>query len=82
MRITRVYNKDYSRIISSFSTNPVLKNNQVFLYSLQGYFQLKAFPGSWILRVREGRSADIYDIDRYKKRLEMVHASSRQKARE
>lgn len=27
-----------------------------------GYFQLKANPGSWILRLRQGRSADIYDI--------------------
>ncbi|XP_048588616.1 UDP-glucose:glycoprotein glucosyltransferase 1 isoform X2 [Nematostella vectensis] len=27
-----------------------------------GYFQLKAFPGSWLLRVRHGRSDDIYDI--------------------
>ncbi|XP_017781204.1 PREDICTED: UDP-glucose:glycoprotein glucosyltransferase [Nicrophorus vespilloides] len=27
-----------------------------------GYFQLKANPGAWILRLRQGRSADIYDI--------------------
>lgn len=27
-----------------------------------GYFQLKANPGSWILRLRQGRSAEIYDI--------------------
>lgn len=29
-----------------------------------GYFQLKANPGAWILRLRHGRSADIYDITR------------------
>ncbi|XP_015767784.1 PREDICTED: UDP-glucose:glycoprotein glucosyltransferase 1-like [Acropora digitifera] len=28
-----------------------------------GYFQLKAYPGAWSLRVREGRSAEIYDIE-------------------
>ncbi|RZC41026.1 UDP-glucose:glycoprotein glucosyltransferase, partial [Asbolus verrucosus] len=27
-----------------------------------GYFQLKANPGAWILRLRQGRSAEIYDI--------------------
>ncbi|XP_034947696.1 UDP-glucose:glycoprotein glucosyltransferase [Chelonus insularis] len=27
-----------------------------------GYFQLKANPGEWVLRLRQGRSADIYDI--------------------
>ncbi|KAH1001727.1 hypothetical protein HUJ04_005706 [Dendroctonus ponderosae] len=27
-----------------------------------GYFQLKANPGSWLLKLRQGRSADIYDI--------------------
>lgn len=31
-----------------------------------GYFQLKANPGVWLLRLRQGRSADIYDIVRYK----------------
>lgn len=29
-----------------------------------GYFQLKANPGAWVLRLRQGRSADIYDIVR------------------
>ena len=29
-----------------------------------GYFQLKANPGVWVLRLREGRSADIYGIAR------------------
>ncbi|MEJ1280627.1 UDP-glucose glycoprotein glucosyltransferase 1 [Cricetulus griseus] len=27
-----------------------------------GYFQLKANPGAWILKLREGKSEDIYDI--------------------
>lgn len=27
-----------------------------------GYFQLKANPGAWILRLREGRSSEIYNI--------------------
>lgn len=34
----------------------------VCLLVLQGYFQLKANPGSWILRLREGRSEEIYEI--------------------
>lgn len=32
-----------------------------------GYFQLKANPGAWILRLRQGRSADIFDIVRLEK---------------
>lgn len=27
-----------------------------------GYFQLKANPGAWVLRLRQGRSADLFDI--------------------
>jgi len=27
-----------------------------------GYFQFKANPGAWVLRLRQGRSADLYDI--------------------
>ncbi|XP_076324138.1 UDP-glucose-glycoprotein glucosyltransferase isoform X3 [Tachypleus tridentatus] len=27
-----------------------------------GYFQLKAEPGAWLLRLRQGRSSDIYEI--------------------
>ncbi|XP_039296318.1 UDP-glucose:glycoprotein glucosyltransferase [Nilaparvata lugens] len=27
-----------------------------------GYFQLKANPGAWLLRLRQGRSAEIFDI--------------------
>lgn len=30
-----------------------------------GYFQLKAGPGAWLLRLREGRSREIYFIHRY-----------------
>ena len=29
---------------------------------LQGYFQLKANPGTWYLRIREGRSSELYNI--------------------
>ncbi len=29
-----------------------------------GYFQLKATPGAWGLRLREGRSQDVYFIHR------------------
>lgn len=36
----------------------------VFFAILQGYFQLKANPGAWILRLRKGRSEDIYNIYR------------------
>ncbi|KAK4879085.1 hypothetical protein RN001_007231 [Aquatica leii] len=32
-----------------------------------GYFQLKANPGAWILKLRQGRSADLYDIVGYDK---------------
>lgn len=28
-----------------------------------GYFQLKAYPGAWILQLREGQSSKIYDIE-------------------
>ena len=27
-----------------------------------GYFQLKASPGAWSLRLRQGRSSEIYEI--------------------
>lgn len=30
-----------------------------------GYFQLKANPGAWILRLRPGRSDEIYEIVGY-----------------
>ena len=30
-----------------------------------GYFQLKAAPGAWMLRLREGRSSEIYTIARF-----------------
>ena len=29
-----------------------------------GYFQLKASPGAWSLRLRQGRSSEIYEIKR------------------
>lgn len=44
-------------------SNPVLVDTIVM--ANLGYFQLKANPGAWILRLRQGRSADIYDIIRY-----------------
>ncbi len=30
-----------------------------------GYFQLKAGPGAWLMRLREGRSRDLYNIHRW-----------------
>lgn len=30
-----------------------------------GYFQLKANPGAWTLKLRVGKSAEIYDVTRY-----------------
>lgn len=30
-----------------------------------GYFQLKANPGAWLLKLRHGKSEDIYDVTRY-----------------
>lgn len=40
--------------------------------SLQGYFQLKANPGAWVLRLRKGRSDDIYKIYRYPVRARQI----------
>ncbi|XP_038243099.1 UDP-glucose:glycoprotein glucosyltransferase 2 isoform X1 [Dermochelys coriacea] len=43
-----------------------MKNNSVMfdttVMANLGYFQLKANPGAWTLRLREGRSEDIYHI--------------------
>lgn len=41
-------------------TNPVIMDTIVM--ANLGYFQLKANPGAWILRLREGRSSDIYEV--------------------
>lgn len=41
-------------------TDPILVDTIVM--ANLGYLQLKANPGSWILRLREGRSTEIYDI--------------------
>ena len=30
-----------------------------------GYFQLKAAPGAWVLKLREGRSSEIYSVVRF-----------------
>lgn len=43
-------------------SNPVIVDTIVM--ANLGYFQLKANPGAWSLRLRQGRSADIYDIVR------------------
>ncbi|XP_067842577.1 UDP-glucose:glycoprotein glucosyltransferase 1 isoform X2 [Heptranchias perlo] len=40
--------------------NPVMMDTIVM--ANLGYFQLKANPGAWILRLRKGRSEDIYQI--------------------
>uniref|UniRef100_A0A8C5S070 UDP-glucose ceramide glucosyltransferase-like 1 n=1 Tax=Laticauda laticaudata TaxID=8630 RepID=A0A8C5S070_LATLA len=42
------------------STNPVVVDTIVM--ANLGYFQLKANPGAWFLRLRKGRSDDIYKI--------------------
>ncbi|XP_054981511.1 UDP-glucose:glycoprotein glucosyltransferase 1 isoform X2 [Sorex araneus] len=42
------------------STEPVIVDTIVM--ANLGYFQLKANPGAWILRLRKGRSEDIYRI--------------------
>lgn len=44
-------------------TKPVIVDTIVM--ANLGYFQLKANPGAWLLRLRQGRSADIYDIVGY-----------------
>uniref|UniRef100_A0A673BY12 UDP-glucose glycoprotein glucosyltransferase 2 n=1 Tax=Sphaeramia orbicularis TaxID=375764 RepID=A0A673BY12_9TELE len=42
------------------SQNPLMYDTIVM--ANLGYFQLKANPGAWILRLRKGRSEDIYQI--------------------
>ncbi|XP_075426456.1 UDP-glucose:glycoprotein glucosyltransferase 1 isoform X1 [Ascaphus truei] len=42
------------------TTNPVVVDTIVM--ANLGYFQLKANPGAWVLRLRKGRSEDIYKI--------------------
>uniref|UniRef100_A0A452IPS9 UDP-glucose glycoprotein glucosyltransferase 1 n=1 Tax=Gopherus agassizii TaxID=38772 RepID=A0A452IPS9_9SAUR len=42
------------------SANPVIVDTIVM--ANLGYFQLKANPGAWVLRLRKGRSEDIYRI--------------------
>lgn len=41
--------------------NPLMVDTIVM--SNLGYFQLKANPGAWILRLRQGKSAEIYDMN-------------------
>lgn len=43
------------------TTTDPLKVDTIVMANL-GYLQLKANPGSWILRLREGRSSDIYSV--------------------
>ncbi|XP_074155473.1 UDP-glucose:glycoprotein glucosyltransferase 2 isoform X1 [Sminthopsis crassicaudata] len=43
--------------------NPVMVDTIVM--ANLGYFQLKANPGAWILRLRQGKSEDIYQISRH-----------------
>ncbi|KAM4694054.1 UDP-glucose:glycoprotein glucosyltransferase 1 isoform 2-T2 [Discoglossus pictus] len=42
------------------ATNPVVVDTIVM--ANLGYFQLKAYPGAWVLRLRKGRSEEIYNI--------------------
>ena len=35
---------------------------QPYFMPYLGYFQLKANPGAWNLKLRQGKSQDIYDI--------------------
>ncbi|XP_066143458.1 UDP-glucose:glycoprotein glucosyltransferase [Euwallacea fornicatus] len=48
------------QITLGIESDPVLVDTIVM--ANLGYFQLKANPGSWLLRLRQGRSAEIYDI--------------------
>lgn len=41
--------------------NSPVKVDTIVMANL-GYFQLKANPGAWVLRLRQGRSADLFDI--------------------
>lgn len=38
-----------------------------------GYFQLKANPGAWILKLRHGKSSDIYDVSNVEG-LNIIHS--------
>jgi UDP-glucose:glycoprotein glucosyltransferase len=40
-----------------------------------GYFQLKANPGEWLLKLRLGRSSEIYDITNVEG-LDVIHKNS------
>ncbi|XP_022654078.1 UDP-glucose:glycoprotein glucosyltransferase 1-like isoform X2 [Varroa jacobsoni] len=40
--------------------NPVMYDTIVM--ANLGYFQLKANPGTWFLRIRDGRSSELYDV--------------------
>uniref|UniRef100_A0A3Q3MCR0 UDP-glucose ceramide glucosyltransferase-like 1 n=1 Tax=Mastacembelus armatus TaxID=205130 RepID=A0A3Q3MCR0_9TELE len=44
------------------SRDPLMYDTIVMANLVIGYFQLKANPGAWILRLRKGRSEDIYQI--------------------
>lgn len=44
---------------------PLPDNSMVTRLFSQGYFQLKASPGLWRLRLREGRSQELYTIQRF-----------------
>lgn len=48
------------QITLGIETNPVIVDTIVM--ANLGYFQLKANPGAWVLRLRQGRSSDIYEI--------------------
>lgn len=59
-----LYNKNklFGAKVEKTSVNCILIIVRLIFTSQQGYFQLKANPGAWILRLRKGRSEDIYQI--------------------
>lgn len=48
------------QLVLGTKDNPEAKDTIVM--ANLGYFQLKANPGAWILRLRPGRSEEIYEI--------------------
>ena len=50
-----------------------LVRDSVFCYFSQGYFQLKANPGAWMLKLRDGRSSELYQIARLVFYITIIH---------
>lgn len=59
------------QLVLGTKDNPEAKDTIVM--ANLGYFQLKANPGAWILRLRPGRSEEIYEIVGYNIQTLFIH---------